>query len=96
MASISLIKVLVGKLQYNGGNIMRYKLLRRINNEPEVFGMYDTFSQAYGKMERNYYNYMSECEIIHYNEIYANEAVVVDNEDECHWLIVEEREEYNV
>lgn len=96
MASISLIKVLVGKLQYNGGNIMRYKLLRRINNEPEAFGMYDTFSQAYGEMERNYYNYMSECEIIHYNEIYANEAVVVDNEDECHWLIAEEREEYNV
>lgn len=78
---------------------MRYKLLRTINNEPETFSVYDTFSQAYGEMERDYYNYMSECEIIHYNhynEIYANEAVVVDNEDECHWLIVEEREGYNV
>lgn len=75
---------------------MRYKLLRTINNEPQTFGVYDTFSQAYGEMERDYYNYMSDCEIIHYNELYANEAVVVDNEDECHWLIVEEREEYNV
>jgi hypothetical protein len=75
---------------------MRYKLLRTINNEPETFGVYDTFSQAYGEMERDYYNYMSDCEIIHYNEICANEAVVVDNEDECHWLIIEEREEHNV
>lgn len=75
---------------------MKYKLLRTINNEPETFGVYDTFSQAYGEMERDYYNYMSECESIQYNEIYASGAVVVDNEDECHWLITKEREGHNV
>lgn len=75
---------------------MKYKLLRAVDGEPEVFGVYDTFSKAYGEMERDYYNYMSECESIQYNELYANEAVVVDNEDECHWLITEEREGYNV
>lgn len=70
---------------------MKYKLLRTVDGEPELFGVYDTFSKAYGEMERDYYNYMSECESIQYNELYANEAVVVDNEDECHWLITEER-----
>lgn len=72
--------------------MMKYKLLRAVDGEPEVFGVYDTFSEAYGEMERDYYNYISETDEVLYSYIGAGEATVVEKDGECNWSIWEEKE----